>query len=93
MGRTSLGDDAGMVLIWGTDTSSPFWMRDTPIPLTVAFIAEGGEILRMLDMEPCPGDPCTIYDPRVTYRMALEVKQGALERRGVRVGDRARLVR
>jgi hypothetical protein len=93
MGRASLDDDAGMIFIWAADTSSPFWMKDTLIPLTVAFIADGGEIVRTLDMNPCRADPCAIHDPRVTYRMALEVKQGALERRGVRVGDRARLVR
>jgi hypothetical protein len=93
MGRSALDDDAGMVFIWAADTSGPFWMKDTLVPLTVAFISEGGEILRTLDMEPCRTDPCTIYDPRVTYRMALEVKQGELERRGVRAGDRARLVR
>jgi hypothetical protein len=93
MGRTSLDDDAGMFFVWDSDTSSRFWMKDTLIPLTVAFITEAGEIVRTLDMEPCRADPCTSYDPLVTYRMALEVKQGALERRGVRVGDRARLVR
>jgi uncharacterized membrane protein (UPF0127 family) len=68
-------------------------MKDTPLRLTVAFISAEGEILKTLDMEPCTADPCPIYDPRVTYRMALEVRQGALERLGARVGDRVRLVR
>lgn len=93
MGRTSLDDDAGMLFVWPDDTASAFWMKDTPLRLSVAFISAGGEVVRMFDMEPCAADPCPIYDPHITYRMALEVRQGALERRGVRVGDRARLVR
>lgn len=93
MGRTALDEDAGMLFIWPEDSSSAFWMKDTPLRLTVAFISADGRILRMLDMEPCTADPCPVYDPRETYRMALEVRQGALDRRGVRVGDRVRLVR
>ncbi|MBI2982936.1 MAG: DUF192 domain-containing protein, partial [Chloroflexi bacterium] len=38
-------------------------------------------------------DPCPVYDPGTSYRMALEVRQRALDRQGVRVGDRVRLVR
>lgn len=92
-GRTELQEDAGMLFIWPQDTESGFWMKDTPLRLTVAFISAQGEILKMLDMDPCAADPCPVYDPRVTYRMALEVRQGALERLGARVGDRTRLVR
>ncbi|HEX9436011.1 MAG TPA: DUF192 domain-containing protein [Candidatus Limnocylindria bacterium] len=93
MGRTTLDEDAGMLFIWSEDSSSAFWMKDTPLRLTVAFISADGRILRTLDMEPCTADPCPVYDPRETYRMALEVRQGALDRTGVRVGDRVRLVR
>jgi uncharacterized membrane protein (UPF0127 family) len=91
--RTELQEDAGMIFIWPEDTTGGFWMKDTPLRLTVAFISAQGEILTMLDMEPCTADPCPVYDPRVTYRMALEVRQGALDRLGARVGDRIRLVR
>ena len=93
MGRTSLGEDAGMLFVWGEDTTSAFWMRDTPLPLSIAFIAADGRIARILDMDPCPGDPCPVYDPAVSYRTALEVRQGSFGRWGVRAGDRARLVR
>ena len=93
MGRTSLDDDSGMLFTWPQDTDTSFWMKDTPLPLTIAFISSDGEIVRVFDMEPCAADPCPIYDPRLSYRMALEVKQGTLERLGVRTGDRVRLVR
>jgi len=92
MGRTSLADDAGMVFVWPEDTTSAFWMKDTLMPLSVAFIASDGTVLAMIDMEPCRADPCPVYDAHVAYRMALEVNKGAFARHGVRVGDRARLV-
>jgi hypothetical protein len=93
MGRTSLDDDAGMLFQWTDDTSVAFWMKDTLIPLSIAFLSADGRVLSLLDMEPCRADPCPVYDPHVSYRMALEAKQGAFTRWGVRVGDRARLVR
>lgn len=91
--RTTLEEDAGMLFIWPQDTASAFWMKDTPLRLSVAFIGASGEIVRMFDMEPCTADPCPVYDPHTTYRMALEVRHGALDRLGVRIGDRVRLVR
>lgn len=89
MGRTSLDDDAGMLFVWPEDASSSFHMKDTLIPLSIAFIAVDGTVLRILDMEPCTADPCPTYDPRATYRMALEVNKGAFARWGIREGDRA----
>ena len=93
MGRTRLDEDAGMAFLWPDDTETAFHMRDTLIPLTVAFFAADGRILRTIDMVPCTVDPCARYDPGTRYRGALEVKAGALERAGVREGDRLRIVR
>ena len=93
MGRTSLDEGEGMLFIWPEDVASAFWMKDTPLRLSIAFIADSGEVLRVFDMEPCRADPCPVYDPHATYRMALEVRQGAFESKGVRVGDHARLIR
>ena len=93
MGRTALADDAGMLFQWPEDTTSSFWMKHTLIPLSIAFVAADGRVLALLDMEPCRADPCPVYDAHIAYRMALEAKQGAFRRWGVRVGDRARLVR
>ncbi len=93
MGRTSILEDAGMLFVWAEDTTSGFWMKDTPLRLSIAFISADGRIVRMFDMEPCAADPCPVYDPQTSYRMAVEVRQGTLDRQGVRVGDRVRLVR
>lgn len=92
-GRERLAEDAGMAFLWGEDTTTGFHMKDTLIPLTVAFFDADGRILRMLEMAPCRADPCPAYDAAVRYRGALEVNAGALERRGVRLGDRVRIER
>ena len=91
MGRTDLDEGAGMVFLFPEDTRGAFWMKDTLIPLSIAFYDADGRILRILDMEPCREDPCPVYDPGVAYRGALEVNHGAFERWGVREGDRLAL--
>jgi uncharacterized protein len=91
MGRTSLPADAGMVFVYPEDHAGPFWMKDTLIPLSIAFYAADGRILRILDMQPCKADPCPLYDPEVPYRGALEVNEGAFADWGITEGDRLRI--
>ncbi|MGH2756490.1 MAG: DUF192 domain-containing protein [Actinomycetota bacterium] len=91
MGRESLGEDAGMVFVFFDETSGGFWMKDTLIPLSIAFFGQDGRILKILDMEPCEEDPCPIYEPGVAYRGAIEVNQGAFDRLGIEVGDEIRV--
>ncbi|MBD0290293.1 MAG: DUF192 domain-containing protein [Thermoleophilia bacterium] len=93
MGRVALPANAGMLFVWDSDTSGGFWMKDTLIPLSIAFYDARGRILRVLDMVPCRADPCPVYDPGVAYRGALEVNRGAFRRWGVRAGDRITLAR
>ncbi|MFN2526147.1 MAG: DUF192 domain-containing protein [Actinomycetota bacterium] len=87
MHRETLDADAGMVFLWFGPTSASFYMKDTLIPLSIAFFDERGRILKILDMDLCTKDPCRLYDPGVTYWGALEVNQGAFERWGVERGD------
>ena len=87
MNRKSLPEDAGMLFVYESDTTGGFWMKDTLIPLSIAFYDANGKIVRILDMEPCRSEPCPVYDPGVAYRGALEVNRGAFERWGVREGD------
>jgi uncharacterized membrane protein (UPF0127 family) len=93
MERTELDPDTGMVFVYPNDVRGAFWMKNTLIPLSIAFYAADGRILKILDMEPCRKDPCRLYDPGVSYRGALEVNQGAFDRWNVREGDRVRLER
>jgi uncharacterized membrane protein (UPF0127 family) len=87
MKRKSLPEDAGMVFLFFEESSGGFWMKNTLIPLSIAFFDIDGNIVRILDMEPCEADPCEIYDPGVSYNGALEVNKGAFTGWGVAEGD------
>ena len=86
-GRTSLAPKGGMAFLFGRALRARFWMKDTKIPLSIAFWGRRGRILKILDMTPCLNDPCPRYDPRVAFWGALEVNRGAFRRWGVREGD------
>ena len=90
-GRTSLPRDRGMLFLFPKASADPFWMKDTLIPLSVAFADSGGRILRIMEMEPCREDPCPLYYPGVAYRQALEVNRGWFKEHNVVPGDRWRL--
>ena len=92
MGRTNLPADAGMAFLFPEPTGGSFWMKDTLIPLSIAFWNESGAIVAILDMQPCPDDECPSYDPEVNFVGALEVNQGFFDEHGIDVGDRVRLV-
>jgi uncharacterized protein len=93
MGRTELDPEAGMVFLQDAPLQVGFWMKDTLIPLSVAFWGPDGRIGSILDMEPCEADPCPTYDPGVAWTGAVEVNQGFFEDHGVVVGDVVRLER
>jgi hypothetical protein len=61
-----------------------FYMKDTRLALTAAFIAECGEILALVDLEPLSEEIKNISQP---YAYGLEVDQGWFERNGIAVGD------
>jgi uncharacterized membrane protein (UPF0127 family) len=93
MNRTELDPDAGMVFLVPEPTDGAFWMKDTLIPLSIAFWDQEGRIFRILDMEPCRREPCPLYEPGGRWSGAVEVNQGFFQDRGVEVGDRVRLER
>jgi uncharacterized membrane protein (UPF0127 family) len=85
-GRRSLARNAGMVFLFSRDIRGQFWMKDTLIPLSIAFWDRQGQITRILDMAPCTREPCKHFDPKVAFRGALEVNRGAFRRWGVHPG-------
>jgi uncharacterized membrane protein (UPF0127 family) len=87
MGRETLSPFDGMAFLWTDPVQGSFWMKDTLIPLSIAFWDQEGRIVSIMDMEPCRADPCPTYGPGAPYVGALEVAKGELERRGVGVGD------
>ena len=87
MGRESLSPYDGMAFLWEEPVVSSFWMKDTLVPLSIAFWDDAGRIISILDMDPCHADPCPTYGPDTPYVGAVEVAEGELEGRGVGVGD------
>jgi uncharacterized membrane protein (UPF0127 family) len=91
MGRESLDPYDGMAFVWGEPVRSTFWMKDTLIPLSIAFWGDDGRIIALLDMDPCTADPCPSYGPDEPFVGAVEVGQGTLAAQGVAVGDTVEL--
>jgi hypothetical protein len=92
MGRRSLAPYDGMAFVWDEPVRTSFWMKDTLIPLSIAFWDAGGRIVSILDMPPCRADPCPTYGPSRPFAGAVEVARGAFVSHGVRVGDTVELV-
>jgi hypothetical protein len=85
MEREELADDAGMLFVFESSELRSFWMKDTPLPLSIAYIDENLIIREIYDMQPLSTVP---VPSRTPARYALEVNRGAFEERGIRVGDR-----
>ena len=87
MGRTELGADEGMLFAFPEPWTGAFWMKDTLIPLSIAFWGDDGRIHTILEMTPCEADPCETYPAADTYTYALEMNAGWFAEHGVEVGD------
>ncbi len=90
MGRTALAEDAGMLFVYPEERELSFWMRDTLIPLSIAFMDGEGRIIDIQDMKALDDRP-PHYKSAEPARYALEVNVGFFDERGVEVGDRAKL--
>lgn len=88
MGQRDLGGYAGMVFRFPSPTTTSFFMRSTPLPLSIAFFDATGEFVSSADMDPCPDDVdrCPSYAAHRPFLSALEVVQGDLVRLGVGPG-------
>lgn len=84
MYRSDLPEDRGMLFHYDHDHRMSFWMKNTEIPLSIAFIASDGTIREIRHMQ--PGSLQTVVSSR-SVRYALEVNQGAFERAGIEPGD------
>ncbi|SDN85627.1 DUF192 domain-containing protein [Bacillus sp. OK048] len=82
-----LPEDQGMLFVYSGKTYGGFWMKNTLIPLSIAFVDSDGKILKILDMVPCKDDECPTYDPGVFYQYALEVNLGWFEKNQIKEGD------
>jgi len=85
MGRSALAEDAGMLFVFDREQPLSFWMKNTLIPLSVAYIDEGGTIVDIQDMQPLDE---TSHPSAAPAKYALEANQGFFEAHGINVGDR-----
>ncbi|MBN1241548.1 MAG: DUF192 domain-containing protein [Spirochaetales bacterium] len=88
MFREELPDGRGMLFVYGSDRRMAFWMKNTKIPLSIAFLAADGTIREIRDMRP---ESLEVIESARSARHALEVPQGWFARVGLAVGDRFEL--
>ena len=84
MHRQQIPDGTGMIFIYKQDNRLRFWMKDTPHPLSIAFIDSTGRIREIYDMQPFS---LAVIASAHSVRYALEVPQGYFERAGITAGD------
>ncbi len=84
MFRESLPEDHGMLFVWPREQWIGMWMKNTAIPLSVAFIDREFRILNIADMEPFSTQKHASSAPAL---FALEVQRGWFARNGIAAGD------
>jgi hypothetical protein len=85
MFRDALAPNHGMIFVFEQAARQCFWMRNTRIPLSAAFIDDSGRIVNIADMQPMSDDSHCSAAP---VRFVLEMEQGWFARRGLREGSR-----
>ncbi len=88
MYRTSMPEDHGMLFVFDRETTLTFWMKNTLIPLSVAFMDSKGRIVDIQNMKPRTETKHISAKPA---QYALETNKGFFRRHGIRVGDRVEL--
>lgn len=83
MFRERLGANEGMLFVFERPSAQCFWMRNTRIPLSIAFIDDDGTIVNILDMKPFDESSHCSAKP---VRFALEMDQGWFAKRGIKAG-------
>jgi hypothetical protein len=84
MHRRKIGAREGMLFVFDSDQHLSFWMKDTLVPLSIAFLSSEGRILQIEDMEPLS---LKAIRSQLSARYALELQKGACSEVGAAVGD------
>jgi uncharacterized membrane protein (UPF0127 family) len=87
MFRRTMGANEGMLFVEETAGVRCFWMRNTLLPLTIAFLADDGTIVNLADMKPQSDESHCSAKP---VRFALEMNQGWFAKRGIKAGMKLR---
>ena len=88
MEREQVPPGTGMVFLYPADVAESFWMKNTLVPLSIAFVAADGRVVSVAEMTPCKADPCPSYAPGGPYRYAIELAAGSFGDAGVGPGAR-----
>lgn len=91
MFRSSMGEDEGMLFVFPVAHRTAFWMKNTLLPLSCAYIDPEGVILELHDLK--PRDETLIHAVSDQVQYVLETKQGWFGRHGVDVGALVRTER
>lgn len=83
MFREKMPDNDGMLFVFEAPATQCFWMRNTKMPLTIAFVADDGSIVNLADMQPMTENSHCSAQP---VRYALEMNQGWFAKRGIKAG-------
>ncbi len=86
MFRERLARNAGMLFVMPKPERASFWMKNTTLPLSVAYINPAGVILEIHDLQPLDEKPVPSVFPNIAY--ALEMEQGWFSENGILAGDR-----
>ncbi len=86
MYRMSLAENSGMLFIFEKDKRLSFWMKNTYIPLDIAFIDSSGVITDIMQMKPL--DISVFYNSSTEVRYALEVNQWWFQKHGIKPGSK-----
>jgi uncharacterized membrane protein (UPF0127 family) len=85
MNRPTMGANEGMLFVFETPAQQCFWMKNTLLPLSIAFLADDGTVVNIEDMSPRALDS---HCSRKEVRYALEMNQGWFAKRGIKPGAR-----
>ena len=88
MGRKTIPDGTGMIFVFEKDQILSFWMKNTPHPLSIAYIDRNGKIRDIFDMTP---HSLSAIVSTVSVRYALEVPQGWFDKNNIQIGDNVSL--
>ncbi len=93
MFRESMPENHGMLFVYSQPKYMSFWMKNTTIPLSIAFIREDGVIGNIEKMQPQQGNitPTKHYQSKYKSLYALEMNQGWFEQNGVKAGDKIKI--
>ena len=86
MGRRQVPEGTGMVFLYPSDVAEAYWMKNTLVPLSIAFVAADGRVVSVAEMTPCKADPCPSYPPAGPYRYAVELAAGSFGEAGIGPG-------